>query len=479
MKTSQFIIYTILAAQSMILLGCNKELSEPPANARVEGNTITDQKTAQTVLNGAYYQFALVSSDNVTNWKGHQIAGGLLSGALAYGYGEVPDERNENVNSFVVPQFWNETYLLINAANGVIDGIAPISGSSFTGNRKNEIIAESRFLRAYGHFRLLTFFSEWSNLSSPNGVLIREKFILLSQAHKARSSVAESYTHILQDLDFAILNAPSTNQNYYATKWAAMALKMRVLLCRGQQADLASVAEIGNSLITSAPFALEDNLQNLFRTKGLESKEVILGIKAQPSQDLFYYNTSGSYYPGFSDLYVATSAYRNMFADSDPRKSWMIGPENPNAFVPFSQYYFTKYIGYGENSSQISETAYALRLSEVYLMRAEAIIKSNGNLSTARTLIKTVMGKAGVSDFSTIDNATTADQLLLQNYYEVSRNLSGEDAIEWLTLLRLPIERVKQLRPAITGSAQFYFPIPIAEFSSNPLFGSQNTGYSK
>lgn len=479
MKTSRFLIYTLLAAQSIILSGCDKELSEPPANARVEGNTITDQKTAQTVLNGAYYQFAQVSSDNVTNWKGHQVSGGLLAGTIAYGYGELPDERNENVSSFAVPQFWNETYMLINAANGVIDGIAPVSSGSFTGNRKNEIIAESRFLRAYGHFRLLTFFAEWFNQNSPNGVLIRDKFTLLSQAHKARSSVSESYTHILQDLDFAIANAPATNPNYYATKWTAMALKMRVLLCRGQQADYISAAEIGNTLITTGPFSLENNLKDLFRSKGLASTEVILGIKAQPAQELFYYNVSGSYYPGLSDLFVATSAYKDFFDDSDPRKTWIIGPENPNAFIPLTQFYFTKYIDFGGSPSQITETSYAFRLSEVYLMRAEAIIRSNGSLATAKMLIKTVMGKAGATNFTAVDNATTTDQLLLQNYYEVSRNLCGEDSIEWLALMRLPFDRVKQLRPTITNTAQFYFPVPIAEFASNPLFGAQNTGYSK
>jgi hypothetical protein len=113
-------------------------------------------------------------------------------------------------------------------------------------------------------------------------------------------------------------------------------------------------------------------------------------------------------------------------------------------------------------------------------MMAEAIIRTNdGDLNAAKSLIKTVMGKAGVTDFSAVDNANTVDELLLQNYYEVERNLTAEDGIEWLTLMRLPFATVKQLKPTILSNIQFYFPVPRSELDVNPLFGIQNTGYGQ
>jgi hypothetical protein len=476
---NQFSKYILLITFSGILVSCDKQLSEPPANARVDGTAITDQKSAQTVLNGAYYRFANVSDNNVTDWSNHQIAGAMYSGMLAYGFGSVADERNENVNAGYVIPIWTNSYQLINAANGVIDGISSVADNAFVGKRKSEIIGESRFLRAYGHFKLLVFFSEWFKQDSKNGVLIRDKFITLSQVPKERSSVAESYAFILADLDFAIANAPATNPNYYATKWAAMALKMRVLMCRGLQSDYSEVNNLGNTLIQSSPYTLENNLKDLFYTKGLSSTEVILGVKAQPSQEAFYYIQSRAYYPGQSSVFAATQKFKELL-QNDPRGNWMIGPLTPfQAYSP-NTYYFLKYIGLGAAPSQLSETSYAFRLTEVYLLRAEAILRSTtGDLTTARTLIKTVMGKAGVTDFAAVDNATTADELLLQNYYEVERNLTGEDGIEWLTLMRLPFATVRQLKPTITSTVQFYFPVPRTEFDSNPLFGLQNTGYGQ
>lgn len=472
-------IYILLAAFFGTLVSCDKQLSEPPANARVDGTAITDQKSAQTVLNGAYYRFANVDNNNVTNWTSNQVAGGMYNGLLAYGFGQVPDEKNENANAGYAPMIWTQAYLLVTATNAVIDGVSTLADNAFVGSRKNEIIGESRFLRAYGHFKILVYFSEWFKQDSKNGVLIRDKFITLSQVPKARSTVAESYAFILADLDFAIANAPANNPNYYATKWAAMALKMRVLLCRGQQADYTEVNNLGNTLIQSGPYALENNLKDIFYTKGLSSKEVIFGVKPQPSQELFYYIQSRAYYPGQSSVFAATQKFKDLL-QNDPRGTWMVGALTPYQAYSPNTYYFLKYIAVGGNPSQLSETSYALRLSEVYLMRAEAIIRSNGgDLNAAKSLIKTVMGKAGVTNFSAVDDANTTDALLLQNYYEVERNLTGEDGIEWLTLMRLPFATVKQLRPTIISDIQFYFPVPRSEFDTNPLFGIQNTGYGQ
>ena len=473
------IIYILLVFLVAAQLSCDKQLSAPPANARVEGTAITDQKTAQIALNGAYYRFANVTEDNITYWRTHEVVGGMLSGMLGYGFGPLPDELNDAGNGGSLGTLaWDENYLLLNAANGVMQGIGTVADNAFSANRKNELISESRFLRAYAHFRLLAFFGEWYKPNSAYGVLLRDQLSTLSNIPKARSSVADSYKFILDDLDFAIANGPAANSSYYATKWAAMALKMRVLISRGQQNDYTEVINLGNTIIQQGPYALENNLKDLFYVKGLSSKEVILGVKPQPNQEAFYYTLSRQYYPAASSLYVAKKALKDLL-QNDPRGTWMVGPATPYQAYSPNTYYFGKYIAYGATPSQLTETSYAIRLTEVYLLQAEAIIRSGGSLATAKTLIKTVMAKAGVTDFSAVDNANTADQLLLQNYYEVARNLTGEDAIEWLTLLRLPFDTVKQLKPTIINQVQYIYPVPLTEFQSNPAFGDQNPGYSK
>lgn len=472
------IIYSCLLFSIGAFFSCNKKLSELPTTAKVDANAITDQNSAQAALNGVYYRLANVTSNNVTSWINHQVFGGMLAGTIGYGFGTVQDELNMNATSGYASSVWNENYLIINAANGVIQGVTSMADNAFAGSRKKEILAESRFLRAYAHFKLMIFFSEWYKPNSPYGVLLRDELSKFTQIAKARSNVADSYKFILDDIDYAIANAPAASQSYYASKWTAMALKMRVLISRGQGTDYADVVSLGNTLIQTGPYQLEANLKDIFYTKGLSSKEVILGIKPQPNQEAYYYTLSRQYYPSASALYVAKKYFTDLL-QNDPRGTWMVGATTPyQAYSPNTKY-FTKYIPMGGTPSQTTETSYAFRLSEVYLLTAEATIRSGGSLSTAKSLIKTVMSKAGVTDFSAVDNANTADDLLLQNYYEIVRNLNGEDCIEWMALLRLPFATVKQLKPTITNQIQYIFPIPSTEFQTNPTIGDQNPGYNK
>jgi hypothetical protein len=172
---------------------------------------------------------------------------------------------------------------------------------------------------------------------------------------------------------------------------------------------------------------------------------------------------------------VAVQGFKDLL-QSDPRNSWMVGTENDSRE---DSYYFTKYIAEGSTPSQITESVYPFRLSEVYLMKAEAIVRSGGTVANARTILKEVMTKAEVTNFTAVDNAATPDAMLEQIWLETARNLTGEDGQEWLALLRLPFEKVKELKPLITDKIQYILPVPRTELLNNPEFGDQNPGYSR
>ena len=90
------------------------------------------------------------------------------------------------------------------AANGVLHQMDAAPDDWFSGNRKTEIIAEARFMRALIHYNLLRWFAYHWDYSSPYGVLLRTEPVLASTIAKDRSTVAESYQCIMDDLDFAI-----------------------------------------------------------------------------------------------------------------------------------------------------------------------------------------------------------------------------------------------------------------------------------
>lgn len=467
-------IMYIFLASLIIVASCNKELGKLPENAKVEGNTIIDQKTAIVGLNGAYYQFANVqSSNNVTSWMINEVIPGYYSGYLGYGYDGTDEEDNiYNIND---DTWWTYSYSIINAANGVIQAVEALADGAFTGNTKKQILSEARFLRAYGHFKLLSYYAEWFDVSSSYGVLLRHELVTLSNISKKRSTVAESYKSIMDDLDYAIANGPDSTSNIYASKWAAMVLKMRVLMSHGQLADHTAVINLANEVINSNKYQLEGKAIDIFRTKGLTSKEVILGVKPQQNQEAYYYNLSRQYWPGASALFVAKTKLKDLLQD-DPREAWLIG--TANTYTP-GTFFFTKYIAQGSTPTVITETAYAIRLSEVSLLKAEAIVRSGGNPADAKNLLKDIMGRGGVTNFQAIDDAATNDELLKQVYFEISRNLVGEDGQDWLALLRMPFSFVQATKPTITDKIQYILPVPHNELQNNPAFGDQNKCYQR
>lgn len=459
---------------------CKKELGALPKNAKVESNTILDQGTAQISLNGVYYNFANASSTKV-GWQQHQIIPASLAGYLGYGFGPAAAEQNRNLD--VGSPYWEESYRALNAANGLIKGVNLLADNNFAGNRKKEMLAEARFIRAYAHFKLLIYFGEWYKPASPLGVLLRDELSTLSNIDKARSSVKESYDFILADLDEAIVNAPAANPSHYVTKWAAMALKMRVLICRGGSGDYAEVIALANNIMANSPYVLEAKAEDIFHKNGLASKEVILGLKPQALQAADPYSKSKQYWPGASSLYVAKAALKDLYSN-DPRQAWMIGTPNLSASSP-NTFFFTKFYQQNTQPSVLSETDYAIRLTEVYLLKAEALVRSGGSLADARILVHQIQEKAGITavlnpaPYLAVEAANTPELLLVEIYKETSKSLVAEDGMEWMALLRLPFATVKQLKPAITVQEQYIFPVPAAEFKYNPSFGEQNTGYGK
>jgi hypothetical protein len=476
-------IYCLFAFCLLVLSACKKELNAPPPNAKVNGTAVVDLKSAQVTLNGVYYQFAHATPTSY-DWQVQNVHPSMLSGMLGYGYEAYTDEANLNLSSrfMQVSNPWERWYKTISAANGFLDGLKALSPGIITAGRSAEMESEARFLRAYSNFKLLYFFAEWKDLNSKNGVLLRTQLTGISTVAKARSTVAESYTAIIEDLDFAVTNGPVTNPNYYMNKYAAIILEARVLLTRGQPADITKALSLANQVIGSGKYTLENNLKDIFYAKGLASSEVILGIKPQPLQETKRESNSGTYYPNgtyASYLYVAKTAFKNVLS-GDPRQSWMIGPDNPNTDNP-NTFYFSKFLpfpgGVASAPTQLSEVSYAMRLSEAYLLKAEAIARSSGgDLNDAKTQIKTVMAKAGVSDFTVVNNAATPMDVWKQAYYETLRNLTGEDGIDWFALGRFPFDTIKELRPTITSVNQLWFGVPVSEFQSNVLFGSQNAG---
>jgi hypothetical protein len=464
----------ILIALVLAGTGCKKELNVYPTTQEVNGDIITDQTSATTALNGVYYCFADAGTDYngvpTTLWyNDHEQTPSQLSGMISYTYGGGGyDQHLYNAKTAGFLTLWTYGYKLVNAANGFLENLAPATG--VTAASKAQMTAEARFLRAYGNSTLLLYFGQCFDTTSAYGIILRDQLTTTANTNMPRATVAASYDSILSDLDAAIPALPSLNTaSYYANSWAAKLLKARVLINRGSAADYAEVIALTQDIIANGPFVLEANVKDLFWTKGLASQEVMLGIQPYPNQvepftDYIRY-----------DYYEPNSFSDSLFAN-DPRSAWYIQTVKTafGTYPAVTKYYPGSLTNIANNT--FVETSYALRLTEAYLLEAEAIAASNGNLATAKTLLETVLSHAGVTDFSAVDNAATAAQLKLLIIVEEMKSFVDEAGQDWFALRRLPFATIQSMLPSITNQSLLVLPIPQSEILANPDV-QQNPNY--
>jgi len=471
--------YILVVFAASFLWSCKKELNVYPTTKEVDGNVIVDTKSATTVLNGVYYRFANAGVDNnlvpSVLWTNvNEIFPSEMTGSLTNSSGD-DGVYSLTLNSKTtgVDGIWNYGYQLVNAANGFLKNVAPVT--TIPTATKNQMIAEAKFLRAFGDAELLLYYGQYYDPSSKYGIILRDEFVTADNINLPRSTVAQTYTAILSDLDAAIPVLPLANTTaYYTNSSAAKLLEARVLINRGAAGDYAKVISLTSDVIANGGFALEDSVKDVFLTNGFTSKEVILGV--QPFATETYKFQQNQYY----GQYPASDSFVSLVGPTDGRNQWVFRTDNGGtvyggAYGPLNE--ITKYYS-GATATPVqtplSENCYAFRLTEAYLLEAEAITLSGGDLPTARTLLKTIEAHAGIKDFSDVDAATTATQLQALVVKEEIKNFFSENGADWFALRRLGISgstpnitAIATIQPAVTSVNQLILPIPNSEIITN------------
>lgn len=466
MKYIQFKLLLLLLLTSTFF-SCEKQLNVFPTNKLVDGNVIIDLKSAETVLNGVYYTFANVGVDYASlesvKWISvNEILPSELSGTLAYSYGQdgFMNMAYRNTSPVLVSK-WRYGYNMVNAANGFLKNVEPVN--NIPSERKSQMIAEAKFLRAFANADLLLYFGHYYDVNSKYGIILRDEFVSVDNVKLPRSTVAATYNSILKDLDEAIAALPPLNSKiHYANVWVAKMLKARVLINRGAPGDYTQVVSLTEDIINHSPFKLEANLKDLFQVKGFASEEVMLSVQPFPNDNWKYYlnNTSVDYY--------VTPALKNLLAN-DPRKTWMYkDAANINGILPsVTKYYSGPAIK--PVKTPLVCNSYAFRLTEAYLTQAEAIALSGADLSLAKSRLKKVLTCAGITDFTDVDGVTSPEAMQLLVVQEVCKNFLQESGLDWFALRRLPLATLKTLRPSVKSVYSLTLPIPIVEINANGL----------
>lgn len=258
-----FIVFFIFCA-----IGCSIEEVKPP-NKLTQDNVITDANSAQLVLNGIYVMWR--ESDIAffpTRLAALGTEGLIVNDLNGYNINQVEVE-----NSYLT-KIYSTHYKIINRANFLIQKLQAGAAKGISDHEKKRILSEAKFNRALAYFKLLKYFGQFYDLSSPNGVVIRTEFSSGVEV-EARSNVKEVYNLIIKDLRYAVKNGSTATPHYYAGSLASKALLAKVKL---YTKDYKKAAELAKEVISNDQgYTLENKYSDIF-INTYNSSEVIFAL---------------------------------------------------------------------------------------------------------------------------------------------------------------------------------------------------------
>lgn len=447
----------------LIITSCDSYLEEIPPHSLVESNVITDQATAESALIGTYYP---LESINPSPFGANYVSNGShMVGFTSGSFGNLDEESL--VNTFTKGNGWEKSSDMINAANLIIEKIEDVADMEFDENRKNEIRAEARFLRFFAQYYLFRHYGQFWDINSNYGGLMRRTPARLSSNDFARSTVAETYDLLFEDLDFVIENGPEFTTVYRASSLLAMAYKAEVLLMRGDGEDLQNAIVLADQVLNNSSRAKEATYEAVFEN-GYDSSELLFTRFMDENNLSFVFRFVDSMVQMFGGRFDITPQLENLLGD-DLR-------------TPF---YKRIDIVDGEEVVRVPKiykddgncVLYYMRTSQMDLVKAEAYARMNQKIN-AIDAINVLRIRAGEDELVAGD--ISDNELSMVIFNEIAREMALEKGYEWFTAIRLknlnnePL--IFEIKDEVTSINQFIWPIPLEEVEFNLLI-VQNPGY--
>ncbi|MBL7737713.1 MAG: RagB/SusD family nutrient uptake outer membrane protein [Chitinophagaceae bacterium] len=475
----------ILALSAGLFFSCNKSKLDPsPQSDLPDTEAFATAARAAQQVNGMYVllkssfffgsRFVVYGDVRGEDFLNRTNNG--VTGLQTWNFSATP-ATNE------VQYVWRDAYACINQCNIVL---ARVDEAPVTDVLKNQYKGEARLLRALSYWGLLTLYAKPyadGNGASPGVPLRLTAEYSTGNNSMTRATVAQVYTQILADLNFAETNLPLNNggaemNTTHAHRNTAIALKTRMLLAMQRWADV--ITDADKLVPATAPFQaatgvghrLEANIASVFAAPytTLES------IFSMPFTTLDLPGTQNGlanyYMPGpvgaldytlntaaagivSSTSWKATDARRAFVGTSGTSTVWRKFPSNPH-----------------------TDYAPVIRYAEVLLNLAEARVRqTNAVDARAIELLNAVHRRSDNTTTYVAGDFADAAALLAQIAIERRIEFLGEGLRNFDIMRTMQAFPAKGTAPVVPANASVYiWPIPQSELFSNPD-AAQNPGY--
>lgn len=462
-----------LIAFTTLFLSCSDQLDRTPIDELEEStayNTVSDLGAGLAGAIGGININATIRFNSIFTDNGKL---GLDNGG----------QRLPLLNQLIDPNggdegLWTSHYRTINNFNRVIAASENITVGAADLNEFNNILAQCYAFRAYLHSELFVYYS--LNMNDATAGSIPYQNTVATSGSLGRLSTEDFMTQINADLDMANSLFPSSADDInFATKDFGTFIKARLALYTG---DYNTAITNATSLINK--YALADTSEYTQMFNEQNTNEVIFKYdNVQGSNN----SIAGNWiFTGSGNAFVemSNSLYNSYDAD-DVRLSVVL---NPNSDPAGNIHNIAKYPVF-EPTINVNDFK-AMRISEMYLVRAEANARnSTSNLAAAAADVQAIRVARYTANTPTLVSYPNLIAAITDIKLERRRELAYEghryvDIKRYKDILNIGI-----VRDALdclgsfpceleVSSPKFIFPIPQSEIAANPeLSASQAPGY--
>ncbi len=382
----------------------------------------------------------------------------------------------------VIANVWNNLYKNINAANTILFFADNGAIGDASQAQLDEIKGHAYAIRGMAHFDLVRTYAfpytvtDASVASGANGqgghlgvpLLIEYE----GERHQPRASVANIYTQVIADLTAAIGLLPSTvyPQSSKFNQSAVKALLARVSLYKG---DYPIALSMANQVIADGQYFLTSNANYMSDWDGsLNTSEALLQLTAFANDHNGFDSLASIYIPlgddgngGYGDL-IPTSDIKDLYSATDVRKGWF-------RTVDGVEYTY-------KLPNSFTNNVPLIRLSEMYLIVAEAVANGAGNATEGQNALNAIVQRA---DPAAAASTSTGIPLLNETLNERRKELAFEghrmyDIVRTQNnMVRTDVASPSTISTVNYPDFRMVWPIPQSEIDANDNLNENNTGY--
>jgi hypothetical protein len=437
-----FVLLLLLVA----VTGCKKGFLDRPSKSQIASNNFyrTTKEIRLATAN-------LYGGASCWQWHSNGILqfGDVLSGNGTTGQYQGTDNNelfavNLSASNSFVKDAWTGLYILIGQCNNTILGIQQYAPATVPATDKNAAIAEARFIRGYAYFNLVL---HWGAVP-----IVEDNSKLIEQPLLNRIIVSDVYKFVTNDLTYAVQNLPVTDAAGRVTTWSAQGMLSKVYLTMAglggngtrNQAYLDSAKKYAGNVCKNSGKTLFPNYYDLFKVQNNDVPEVLFALQWAAGTGYGAGNTFNNYAPTPAIMPKKVGAWASMkptydlyllYSEKDTvrrKATFMMNGDHFSELDAANGGYTATgssmkkhVIGNDiDNSSPLMdlwsspEHDAVLRLADVYMIYAEAIMGSNTTTSDPEALLyyNKVRTRAGVDPVSNI----TLDALISERRIELA-----------------------------------------------------------